>query len=186
MRMRRIWKVGVTAAACAAVAACSAGSRGTVKVEVVDFEVDTAKWKEAKRREIPGGMTTVEYVPKGESADDWSELITVFTLADEGGTRGASDVASAELGEARSRCETFEVLAMHESSRESALYEWRVPTPCGTFPVQSALERRIRGKVAIFGLTYRKRAPQLDEGTRQAWLSKLREFSTKEERRAAP
>jgi hypothetical protein len=170
--MRSIARRGLGAAALLVLAGCASAGVGTGTAAAVDLRLDPAEWTLA-RRSGDAAVTMLEYVPPGESADDWTRFVSVQTFAQSKVPWPGADRAMTEcrlLLQARCPGATWTVL---RESADDALYEWRI-AGCPGEPDQHEVGRIVRSGRTWSRVTFSVKG-EMDAATREAWIRRLEE-----------
>lgn len=161
-----------TAAATLLLAGCATAGAGAGggPAEHVDLRLDPAEWTLVSRATEPG-VTFLEYVPPGETADAWSRFVLVQLFDDDDLPYPGSGPA---LTECRmmldATCPGAEWSVLRQT-HDDALYEWRLEG-CADEPDQHELGRVLRGRDAWARITVTVKG-RMDDATREEWLRRL-------------
>jgi len=118
----------------------------------------------------------MEFVPKGEKIDNWTELLTFQQLR-----RGRESPSPREFYESvkqvrDKRCPGLTEWAIVEEAEGALLYEWKTTGLCENQPPQSELVRLIFGRNTGYRIAFTTRSPLTSE-TRTKWIEWLRGLS---------
>jgi hypothetical protein len=148
------------------------GNREGIVVDVPQSEVLT-KWHCGHQQTVLSGDSISEWVPRGQDVYTRKELITIQFIAGFPGIPAASEFVDKmhSLSQARYSDMTWKVL---ERSDNDVLYEWSLPSGHQGVPPQHEIVRVISTDAGIHRVAYEKSVPELDDETRELWLSRLR------------
>src|SRR5882672_10291467 len=123
------------------------------------------KWKVAGGSERRG-QTIAEFVPPGESIDNWSHLLTIQFIEQKG---TSPLVVMAQLRDAmQTRCPGSSWHIIQQDSL-SVLYEWSI-AGCGGNPDQHEIARLLKGNDGIQRLAYAVKSAELVPSEREQWI----------------
>lgn len=157
--------------------ASDAWARDAAVVDRVSLELpdDDPRW-EVAHTDSSGGSYIVEYVRKGESLEDWSELVTVlFTETPLTPQTFAPymDLIRHELGK---NCWSFEWSDIHRTDSELVV-DWR-HRGCAA-PAQHVVARFFLSDGGVYSLQYARKTPTaLEEETISLWQDVFSRVST--------
>ncbi|HEX6909987.1 MAG TPA: hypothetical protein VF142_06320 [Longimicrobium sp.] len=170
--MRTVPRGALAAAALLVLAGCASAGMGAGPAGAVDLRLDPAEWTLA-RRSGDAAVTMLEYVPPGESVDEWTRFVSVQTFAQSRVPWPGAESAMTEcrlLLQARCPGATWTVLREDE---DDALYEWRI-RGCPGEPDQHEVGRIVRTGGTWSRITFTVKG-EMDAATREAWLRRLGE-----------
>lgn len=165
-RARRV----LAAAALLALGGCAAAGVGTGTAAAAGLHLDAAEWTLA-RRSADAAVTMLEYVPPGESVENWTRFVSVQTFAESRVPWPGAGQAMTEcrrLLQARCPGVTWTVLRHGDGD---ALYEWRI-AGCPGEPDQHEVGRIVRNGSTWSRITFTVKGG-MDAATREAWIARL-------------
>lgn len=172
--IERYARAALGAAALVVLAACASGGMGMVAdaPRHVELRLEPAEWTLASRLG-DAQLSMREYVPAGESLEQWTRFVSVQTFAVDrvpypGAGRAMSECRA--LLQARCPGATWTVLS---EANDDATYEWRV-TGCQAEPDQHEVGRIMRVGGTWARATFSVKG-QMDAATREEWLRRLGE-----------
>jgi hypothetical protein len=119
----------------------------------------------------------MEFVKKGETIDNWTELLTMQQLRRKRGASSPREFYESARQMQEKRCPGSNEWAVVVEEGDAALvYEGKLTTACDTNPPQSELVRLLFGRNTIYRVAYTTRAPWTPE-VRAKWLAWLSEVS---------
>src|SRR5688572_25988196 len=131
---------------------------------------DMTGWTVAARADRPGFGTITSFVPAGESAERWKQIVTV-QLYENRHTPLAAQVGELE-SKMRARCAERTEWTILEQDRNSVLYEWSI-RDCAPHEDQHELARLMRGMQGTHCISYSSKTADLDPAVRDDWLATL-------------
>lgn len=138
----------------------------------VELRLDPAEWQQVLHAS-DGGISVMEYAAPGESAEEWTRLVSVQVYSDAHlaypGVRLALSECRAVL---QSACPGAEWSVLRESEHDAA-YEWRI-AGCPAEPDQHEVGRVIHGGGTWARISFSTKG-RMDGATRDAWLRRLDE-----------
>lgn len=165
--------VAIVLASASDAGAQDAGVGDRVSLELPDHD---PRW-EVGHTDSSGATFIVEYVRKGESVEDWSELVTVlFTAIPLTPETFAPyiDLLRHELGK---NCWSFEWSEEHRTDTELVL-DWR-HRGCAPHPAQHVVARYFLADGGVYSLQYARKTPTaLEEETISLWQDVFSRVST--------
>jgi len=128
------------------------------------------EWVLGFLEEKPGEFSITEFVPKGETVENWSELMTIQNFAK---TRGSPEEFFEGLKALREkRCPGSTTWNVINKDERSILYEWKAK-PCAGFPEQHEISRIIDGKWNRFRIAYTAKVSEIPAETRDAFVQSM-------------
>jgi hypothetical protein len=146
---------------CLVLAGCS------TTLETVFVRADSSGWKLGAGSDRPG-QTIAEYVPRGESINNWTQLLSIQFL--EGETSRPREVMRKLQTLMQTRCPGSMWDVVHEDSA-SVLYEWRI-TKCGASADQHEVARLLKGNDGVHRVAYVQK-PSIPVDERARWIKAL-------------
>jgi|HubBroStandDraft_4_1064222.scaffolds.fasta_scaffold749658_1 hypothetical protein len=142
------------------------------QLETATFHVPdgVGKWKAAFASERRG-RTLAEFVPQDESIDNWSRLLTVQFIEQQ----GLSPMESmAQLrATMQSRCPRSSWKIVQQDST-SVLYEWSI-AGCGSNSDQHEIARLLKGNDGIQRIAFTRKGAELEPSEREQWIKTFSE-----------
>jgi len=142
----------------------------SVPVEGLVTDLNLPGWKVGYQRDFGAGLGYIrEFVPAGETIDDWSKLVSIEFV--EGERRTPLEFIHAFHEERKKLCPAtkFQVL---ETDRYSVTYLFNFPD-CEEHEMQSELSRIYAGNDGLHRLSYAEKSEELPESTIKQWLSEF-------------
>lgn len=144
-----------------------------VILPIPDSELDT-KWTLAYQEILPNGASVFEWVPKGETIHNWSELIQVqyFPATIFSQIPSPADFASA-FGQILK--EKIPLITYTQFKKgDSVIVEWRLPKEYEGEKPQAEIATFISGPAGVYRLAYTKKTSDpLDQATKDHWMDLL-------------
>jgi hypothetical protein len=145
-----------------------------VVVPVPNDELN-GKWVEAYKVVAPSGAWVLEYIPKGENVENWSELIQIQYLpqASYGGRHlSASTFANAFESAIKEKFPDIK-LTITPKSDDNVLIDWSLPKDIQGEKAQHELAQIISTPDGIYRVAFTKKVAQLDPELKKTWLDRL-------------
>lgn len=133
---------------------------------------DESNWRVGHSGVEPGAGQIQEFVRKGETIENWTELLTLMNFAR---TPSASPSPEAVMNEAKAKLEqrcpgvTWKVLERQETA---ILYEWQT-ADCPSSPNHRSVARVLDGKWNRWVLAYEIKVKDWPEAKRSLWIELL-------------
>ena len=146
----------------------------TVEIDIPQQEVKQ-KWKRANAYASENGQSIVEWIPKEQNFENRSELITVQFVAHSSSQfkpRSAVEYANALYAQSSRNYPGMQRNVIKQSDYD-VLYEWSLPNGYKNFPPQHEIVRIIWTEKGIHRVAYEKKVRELDQQTRDLWLSRI-------------
>ena len=145
--------------------------------EALQWSFKNGHWEPGYTQEIRGKYRIVEFVPKGESVEDWSELITIQTFAN---TSGSPEAFINQLKTLREKkCPGSTIWSVIAKDERSMLYEWKAK-PCAGWPDQHEISRILYGKWNRWRIAYTAKVQEISTEKRNMWIRSLSKATIKE------
>lgn len=128
------------------------------------------EWVPGFSQEKPGEFSVMELVLKGETVENWSELITIQNFANIKRSPEAFFEGVKALRE--KRCPGSTTWNVIDKDERSILYEWKAK-PCAGFPDQHEISRIIDGKWNRFRIAYTAKVSEIPAETRDAFVQSM-------------
>ena len=159
-------------AALVVLAGCATPGIQNVPPGRVELRLDPAEWRQVLHAH-DGGISVREYAAPGESAEEWTRLVSVQVYSDAHlaypGVRLALADCRAVL---QATCPDAEWTVLREAEHD-AVYEWRT-AGCPREPDQHEVGRVMHGGGTWARISFSTRG-RMDAATRDAWLRRLDE-----------
>jgi hypothetical protein len=159
-RLLQVFGVALALASCA------------TQLETAIFQAPdgSAKWKAAGGSDRRG-RTLAEFVPRDESIENWSRLLTVQFIEQR-------DVSPMELmtqlrATMQNRCAGTSWRIVQQDPT-SVLYEWSI-AGCGSNPDQHEIARLLRGNDGIQRIAFTRKGAELEPSEREQWIKTFSE-----------
>lgn len=154
------------------VGTCSpAHAAGVQDLEYFPFSLPGDFQLENKKRDVKAGRSLGEYVRKGDTLEDWHELVTLesFTLEKWGGGSPDEVLEATQRGreQACPGVTTWNVIAR---DAHRVVYEWQTNASCMGHPPQREIAAIFFGKLERFRVAYTTRAGAIAPRDRDLWV----------------
>ena len=113
----------------------------------------------------------VEFVRKGETVKNWTELFSVFNLLLTESSPTREQLMDNLRARMQQRCPNVEWKLIEQRSND-LLYEWRI-TKCAPHPDQHEIARIVDGNSNRFKISYTAKVTELTETKRKQWTDIL-------------
>lgn len=138
---------------------------GCTSLETVFIPGDSSDWKLGSGSNRKG-QTFVEYVPRNESINNWSRLLTIQFLEGDPSTPLSS--MEAVRSRMQARCPGVSWNIIHQDA-SSVLYEWKI-SGCAGNPDQHEIARLLRGNDGIHRIAYVEKTSSIPSAQRERWV----------------
>ncbi len=129
-------------------------------------------WQHAFSNVVRGEYAIDEFVPAGDSIDSWTRMFTQQNLRRKRSSPASATRMMADLRTImEKRCPQVSWSIIRESDAD-VVYEFRI-ADCAGQADQHEIARILYGKWNIWRLAYTEKRPQIDEATRQQWITAL-------------
>lgn len=137
-------------------------------LEAIATDVELEGWHVVHALDVPGKGNIIEWTPATESAQDWTEMVTIQFL--ENMTMPLPEAVAELEQKMRDRVPSvrWEVV---DAQADSILYEWSFTDEA--YGTQHELARMLRGNDGLHRIAYTRKAA-IDAATRGHWLANLR------------
>ena len=137
--------------------------------ESVRFQI-TADWdlQHPYSQAVPGKYSILELVPKGQTIDNWTELLTKQNFDKKSLDPSPEDFMSKLKALRQQRCKNV-VWKVLQKTSSSILYEWRMAN-CPPHPDQHEIARIIDGKWNRFRIAYTAKVKEISPDERKKWI----------------
>lgn len=142
--------------------------------ETMQVDIPEQQWKCAYR-DSTNGQSIVEYIPKNQTLQKHSELITIQFISHSSGQykpSSAIEFVNSLYAQSRSKYPALQWNTIKQSDYD-VLYEWSLPFGYKNFPPQSEIVRIVWTTSGIHRVAYEKKSSQLDHATRELWLQRI-------------
>src|SRR5882672_6229420 len=112
-------------------------------------------------------MFLVEFVRKGETVQNWTELFAVFNFLLRESSPTREQLMDDLKVRMQQRCPNVEWTLIEQRSSD-LLYEWRI-TKCAPHPDQHEIARIVDGNSNRFKISYTAKVTELPEAKRKQW-----------------
>lgn len=142
--------------------------------EKQNVQFDNRPWKPAWGQKT-NAITTVEYIPVGDSIDQWKELITTQFLP------GLKEVTPAEfkkrfIANLDKSGITYTINTIEEKP-EQLIFEFKVTVPVNL--QQDEIQKITQGKDGLYILHYAIKKSDMSKENRQKWINNLKKSTLK-------
>lgn len=128
------------------------------------------KWKAAGGSDRQG-RTLAEFVPQDESIENWSRLLTIQFIEQQG--LSPVDSMTQLRAAMQSRCPGSSWKIIQQDST-SVLYEWSI-AGCGSNPDQHEIARMLKGNDGIQRIAFTRKGAELEPSERDLWIKTFSE-----------
>ena len=159
----------------------SAITQGVV-IPIPDAELQQ-KWTLAYKEIVPGGAWIMEWIPKGEDINNWTQLIQVqyfpFSQISTPTKITASDFSTFFIQTLRDK---FPDIKSNLTVRnpDNVLIEWSLPKPTQGESSQHELAEAISTDDGLYRIAYTKKVPVMDRDERLLWTDRLSKVKVEE------
>lgn len=135
---------------------------------------DEGAWKYAGSKQGKGEWVTNYYVPKGESAKNWTRRFTFSSMRRSYASPASPEAMMMSLKELKVMECPKVVWNIIRKGDTDLLYEYHV-ADCSRHPAQHKIARILYAKTNIWWMTYTQKGSPLDEQERLRWIEALSE-----------
>lgn len=132
------------------------------------------KWTLAYQEVAPDGSWILEWVPKGEVIDNWSELLQLqflpFSIT--GRSVSASELSKQIIEMLKEKFPNLKS-SITERSVDNVLVSWTLSEPSNGEAAQDELAEIISTPKGIYRVAYTKKVPQMDSKLKDLWSQRL-------------
>ena len=139
-------------------------------LEMIFTDISAKGWKKAYAKDVPGQGNIIERIPKDESLDNWTKMITIQFLENEHSAPREFMKGLERTMTGRCPDVTWSVI---DSTSNSILYEWRI-AGCQGQDDQHEVARLLRGNDGLHRFAYVEKVPELAPEVREQWIANLR------------
>jgi hypothetical protein len=140
-----------------------------IKEEKINIVFDDRAWHVAWG-EKNKSSSTLEYIPIGETIEDWHELVTSQFYPDIQDKITPSGFASFEIDQLKSAGFNSIVTYIKETP-ETVIFEFRIESPKNQ--IQDEIQKISVGKSGLHILHYAIKVPDMGEKNREKWIKNL-------------
>jgi len=133
---------------------------------------DSADWVFSYKVMLGDGSTIYEWVPTGETVDDWTKLIQVQFIPLEGQKIDAKDFGDAFVKSLKEMVPEANA-SMTSTSKDRVFVEWIVPKDTKDQQAQDELAQFISTPDGIYRVAYTEKVPAIDPQVKQKWTERL-------------
>jgi hypothetical protein len=151
------------------------------QAESVSFALDKDKWMPAYEKTAENGDQIKEYVPKGQSAESWTEMVTVQDFPSLKGKSSSFQFMQAFINRIRlvdSSVKSQQIDLGNSPPDKDVLFEWSIDSGEAA---QRELDRIISGKESLHVLHYCAK-PTMSEEQHRQWLDVLKQARLSDDR----
>lgn len=139
--------------------------------EKAELRFDDRKWKLVNQRDT-ASVHFVEYLPEGEQADNWRELLSAHLLYGLHKTTTMEKLAQANETKLRNISSGKVTWNLLSQGPTGLMYEWKLEKD-NLRPDQHEIARLVIGSEGIHLIRYATRTLPLTEARRQKWIGLL-------------
>lgn len=123
-------------------------------------------------------MTTIEYIPAGDSINNWHELVTTHFIAD---PQNTMDIASYYKSFVNNLEQTGlkPEMIIHEQHPDMMIFEFKINSP--TELIQDELQKVSKHKDGIYVIHYVIKEKDMGDKNRALWIKNLQDSSIKKD-----
>lgn len=145
-------------------------------MDLLVIEFDNRDWQ-PDNTDVTNGVTTMEYVLPGQSANSWDELVTIEEHRF--GHHDARQSAIDFMGKLVLQCPDIEWNMLNDTHQD-IMVEWR--GECSSLPEQHELRRFfVDDHGVMYVLSYTAKTYRIDSGIRTIWIDLLKDAHTRNE-----
>lgn len=169
MRYAWLFIFAFSAIPCSLACAASAGDLEGVAIALPgDFQLAN------QQRDAKAGLNLAEYVRKGDTLEDWDELLTVQSFALKRWGGGSPDEVLEATRRAREQaCPDITTWNVIARDAHRVVYEWHTSAPCMGQPPQREIAVIAVGKLERFRIAYTTKASAIAARDRALWVQVL-------------
>lgn len=132
------------------------------------------KWKKGFEQVQGNQLYIVEFVPEGETVDNWSKMMTIQNSPIKAvGSFPTPEAFMNDLkAKMQNRCPAV-IWNVIQKGEAEILYEWRIEN-CSPNPDQHEIAKIMYSKVNFFAIHYVSKVKMLPEDERKDWIERLR------------
>ena len=147
--------------------------------EAIRWSFENAHWVLGYSKEVKGKYSIIEFVPKGETVEDWSELVTIQDFAN---ISGSPETFLNQLKSLREKlCPGSTIWNVIAKDEHSILYVWKAK-PCAGWPDQHEISRILDGKWNRWRIAYTAKVQEISKEKRNKWIQSLSKATIEEKR----
>lgn len=151
------------------------------EADLVKVSLPNDNWSLASKQSLKNQSVT-EYVPNGESVNNWQRIITVNYNSYQALNPALplSQIVNVTIKSLKDICPNLKSQILTQTS-DSITYQWQI-TGCGTGIRADQLEvaRLVRGKTGFFTIHYAIKSTDVPEPTRQEMLNVVTKSEVKQ------
>jgi hypothetical protein len=137
------------------------------------FSFDSREWQVGYQ--AGNSQRTIrEYVLKGQTVENWTELVTSLYMADNVAPRALFEQFRKDLAR---DCPSLRTSIIEESA-DTIIFEWQ-HDGCRGFPAQHEIRRITRGRTGCLTLSFVEKTSQLTAEKRATWIAVLKAASVR-------
>jgi hypothetical protein len=142
----------------------------SIPLEGLHTEIDPDSWVVGFQKDFGAGNGYIrEFVPKGESINNWSQLVSIEFIEDENLTLNDYVASFQQKRQVQCPGTRFEIL-----KKEEYTITYQVSFPdCMGHEMQSEITRIYAGMDGLHRLSYAEKTAALSESTVNKWLSEF-------------
>jgi len=149
-------------------AAAFARGESSAPHEKAAFDFDGRSWKQGYQRDA-GTQAIIEYVLPGETVDGWTELVSVVTFPGAQETKSLAGIVGNFKDKLLKECPAALWRILNESQDE-VLHEFETKG-CHGWDDQHEIAKLMKGRSAIFRVSYANRRLPFDDDQRARWVA---------------
>lgn len=134
------------------------------------IEFDERIWQAAWSKEAEY-ITTIQYVPKGDNINDWSELMTTQFVPNAQDKISPEQFALLSIDEIKKLGYT-PIITLLSSTPDETIIEWRLDSPSSQ--IQDEIKKVTKGKDGLYIIAYTIKKADMGEKNRQLWIKHLK------------
>lgn len=141
-------------------------------IDILQFSPPDAQWSVGHEQYLKGKSAITEFVRPGETVQNWTELLTVFTFPPK--YLLSPDITMKFLkAKIEKRCQNV-VWNVIQREEKKVLFEWKI-TDCSAHPDQHEVALLIYGKWTVFKISYVEKVKELTPEVRDKWIKAFSE-----------
>lgn len=145
-----------------------------VVISIPENELQS-KWDLAYQEMIPNGSWVIEWIPKGESIEDWSQLIQLQFLPASlfgGAVISAEDFSKYYIQALKDKFPEI-ISSVASTPKNSVLIDWALPKPSLGEKAQHELTKVFVTPEGIYRLAFTVKTPEMDSQLKKEWSDRL-------------
>lgn len=145
-----------------------------MEIKVPEYEAKN-KWQQITRYASEDGISSFEWIPKGEKLENRTEILTIQFLAKKTKDGNPSTAKQIVTNIFKQGMMQFPDMAWNtiQDDDNDFMYEWSLPYGGEGMTKQHEIVRIVSTDKGFHRIAYEKRVPKIDEHTKQLWICRL-------------